>query len=164
MPCCIRSGRENCNLFGMQEFHPFLDTELFKFMMDVPAEQKIKNGLTKAFARRSYKGLLPENTRTRVAKTGWNAPAHEWFSKHHKNDLFDLIKSRQFIERGIYNIDSVNQMIVSLNGVIQAPGTAFTLSGSNIVFASALTSSDVIDLYLSASCGCIPKVPYMIGS
>ena len=111
MPCCIRSGRENCNLFGMQEFHPFLDTELFKFMMDVPAEQKIKNGLTKAFARRSYKGLLPENTRTRVAKTGWNAPAHEWFSKHHKNDLFDLIKSRQFIERGIYNIDSVNQMI-----------------------------------------------------
>ena len=46
-----------------------------------------------------------------MAKTGWNAPAHEWFSKHHKNDLFDLIKSRQFIERGIYNIDSVNQMI-----------------------------------------------------
>ena len=111
MPCCIRSGRENCNLFGMQEFHPFLDTELFKFMMNIPAEQKIKNGLTKAFARRSYKGLLPENTRTRVAKTGWNAPAHEWFSKHHKNDLFDLIKSRQFRERGIYNIDSVNQLI-----------------------------------------------------
>ena len=44
--------------------------------------------------------------------------------------------------------DSVNQMIVSLNGVIQAPGTAFTLSGSNIVFASALTSSDVIDFIL----------------
>ena len=44
--------------------------------------------------------------------------------------------------------DSVNQMIVSLNGVIQAPGTAFTLSGSNIVFASSLTSSDVIDFIL----------------
>ena len=44
--------------------------------------------------------------------------------------------------------ESANQMIVSLNGVIQAPGTAFTLSGSNIVFASALTSSDVIDFIL----------------
>jgi len=35
--------------------------------------------------------------------------------------------------------------IVSLNGVIQAPVTAYTLSGSTIVFASALTTSDVID-------------------
>ena len=43
---------------------------------------------------------------------------------------------------------SVNQMIVSLNGVIQAPTDAFTISGSNIVFDSALTSSDVIDFIL----------------
>ena len=43
---------------------------------------------------------------------------------------------------------SVNQMIVSLNGVIQAPTSAFTISGSNIVFDSALTSSDVIDFIL----------------
>jgi hypothetical protein len=35
--------------------------------------------------------------------------------------------------------------IVSLNGVIQAPISSFTISGSNIVFASALTTSDVID-------------------
>ena len=35
--------------------------------------------------------------------------------------------------------------IVSLNGVIQAPIDAYTISGSQIIFASALTSSDVID-------------------
>ena len=35
--------------------------------------------------------------------------------------------------------------IVSLNGVIQAPTTAYTVSGSTIVFDSALTTSDVID-------------------
>ena len=44
--------------------------------------------------------------------------------------------------------ESVNQMIVSLNGVVQAPTDAFTISGSNIVFASALTGSDVIDFIL----------------
>ena len=111
MPCCLRSGRENCNLFGMQEFHPFLDNELFKYMMSVPPEQKIRNGLTKAFARESYKGLIPEETRRRINKTGWNAPAHEWFSRNHRDDLNDLVRSRQFIERGIYKIDSVKQMI-----------------------------------------------------
>ena len=35
--------------------------------------------------------------------------------------------------------------IVSLNGVIQAPFDSYTISGSNIVFASALTGTDSID-------------------
>ena len=35
--------------------------------------------------------------------------------------------------------------IVSLNGVIKAPVSSYTISGSNIVFASALTGSDSID-------------------
>jgi hypothetical protein len=35
--------------------------------------------------------------------------------------------------------------IVSLNGVIQAPVDSYTISGSDIVFASALTGSDSID-------------------
>jgi hypothetical protein len=35
--------------------------------------------------------------------------------------------------------------IVSLNGVIQAPTDSYTISGSNIIFASALTGSDSID-------------------
>ena len=47
-----------------------------------------------------------------------------------------------------YSPQSANHCIVSLNGVIQSPGTSFTISGSTIVFASALTSSDVIDFIL----------------
>ena len=40
---------------------------------------------------------------------------------------------------------SANQLIVSLNGVTQSPVNAFTVSGTNIVFSEALSSSDVID-------------------
>ena len=43
---------------------------------------------------------------------------------------------------------SANNCIVSLNGVVQAPVGAFTVSGSQITFASALTASDVIDFIL----------------
>ena len=43
---------------------------------------------------------------------------------------------------------SANHMIVSLNGTIQKPGSSFTISGSTITFASALTSSDAIDFIL----------------
>lgn len=44
--------------------------------------------------------------------------------------------------------ETANNCIVSLNGVIQAPTTAYTIVGSTIVFNSALTSADVIDFIL----------------
>ena len=44
---------------------------------------------------------------------------------------------------------SANQLLVSLNGVIQKPGSSFTVSGSTLTFSSALTSSDSIDFILS---------------
>ncbi len=44
--------------------------------------------------------------------------------------------------------ESVNHMIVSLNGVIQSPTTAYTVSGSTLSFASALTSNDTIDFVI----------------
>jgi len=44
---------------------------------------------------------------------------------------------------------SANQLLVSLNGVIQKPGSSFTLSGSTLTFSSALSSSDSIDFIIS---------------
>jgi len=41
--------------------------------------------------------------------------------------------------------ETANHMIVSLNGVIQAPGSSYTVSGSTITFASNLATGDVIN-------------------
>ena len=40
---------------------------------------------------------------------------------------------------------SANHMLVSLNGILQAPNSSFTVSGSTITFASNLVTGDVID-------------------
>jgi hypothetical protein len=47
-----------------------------------------------------------------------------------------------------YFPQTANNCIVSLNGVIQSPTSAYTISGSTIVFSDALTSSDSIDFIL----------------
>jgi len=47
-----------------------------------------------------------------------------------------------------YFPQTVNNCIVSLNGVIQSPTSAYTISGSTIIFDSALTSADSIDFIL----------------
>ena len=44
--------------------------------------------------------------------------------------------------------ESANHMLVSLNGVVQKPGSSFTISGSTITFASNLATGDVIDFII----------------
>jgi len=47
-----------------------------------------------------------------------------------------------------YYPQSPNHCLVSLNGILQAPTDSFTISGSTIIFSSALTTSDVIDFII----------------
>ena len=44
--------------------------------------------------------------------------------------------------------ENVNQFLVSLNGILQAPTDSFTVSGSTITFASNLSTGDVIDFII----------------
>ena len=44
--------------------------------------------------------------------------------------------------------ESANHMLVSLNGVLQKPGSSFTVSGATITFASNLATGDVIDFII----------------
>lgn len=44
---------------------------------------------------------------------------------------------------------SANQLIVSVNGTVQAPGSSFTVSGSTITFSEALTATDSIDFIMA---------------
>ena len=48
-----------------------------------------------------------------------------------------------------YSPASANHLIVSLNGVIQAPQDSFTVSGSTLTFASNLSTGDSIDFILA---------------
>tara|TARA_R100000655_G_scaffold38520_2_gene73568 strand:- start:186 stop:1166 length:981 start_codon:yes stop_codon:yes gene_type:complete len=44
--------------------------------------------------------------------------------------------------------ETANHMLVSLNGILQKPGSSFTVAGSTITFASNLATGDVIDFII----------------
>ena len=44
---------------------------------------------------------------------------------------------------------TAEQLIMSVNGVIQAPGDAYTISGSTITFSENLVTGDVIDFIVA---------------
>lgn len=111
VPCCLRAEDRNCESAGLAHADPFFDYRLVEFMFRVPGAMKIRDGVTKRLLREAMKGILPEETRTRVKKTGWNAPAHVWFSGSAVEQLLDLVHSSAFRERGIYDVAEVVRLI-----------------------------------------------------
>ena len=110
-PCCLRAEDRQTTYFSLDRFDPFMDFRLVEFMFRVPGTFKIRDGVTKRLLREAMKGILPEETRTRIAKTGWNAPAHVWFSGKNLEHLMDLVRSQTFRERGIYQIPFIEQIV-----------------------------------------------------
>ncbi len=110
-PCCLRAADRHCTAFGLDVSWPFFDHRLVELMFRIPGTQKIRAGVTKHLLREAMRGVLPEETRTRIKKTGWNAPAHVWFSGSGRDLLLDLVGSRAFRERGIYDVARVRAII-----------------------------------------------------
>lgn len=110
-PCCLRAEDRHTRAFGLDRCDPFFDHRLVEFMFQVPGEMKFRGGVTKQLLRKAMQGVLPEDTRTRVKKTGWNAPAHVWFVGKGAEQVRDLIGSRSFREHGIYRPDVVAELL-----------------------------------------------------
>lgn len=118
-PCCLRAEDRNCEAAGLSHADPFFDYRLVEFMFRVPGHMKIRDGVTKRLLREAMRGILPEETRTRVKKTGWNAPAHVWFSGKTLEQLQDMVASRAFRERGLYDIKRVQELIAEHRSIIE---------------------------------------------
>jgi asparagine synthase (glutamine-hydrolysing) len=123
-PCCLRAEDRQATAAGIDHFLPFLDHRLVEFMFRVPGTMKFRDGVTKYLLRNATRGLLPEDTRTRIKKTGWNAPAHVWFSGAGADELRDIVASQRFRERGIYRPEVVSRLIDEHEAIVQGGRTA----------------------------------------
>lgn len=110
-PCCLRAQDRQGMALGIQHVMPFFDHRIMEFMFRVPGAYKYSNGVTKSLLRKATKGLIPESTRTRIKKTGWNAPAHLWFSGEGAEKIRDLVASSKFKELGIYRTEAVHALL-----------------------------------------------------
>lgn len=111
IPCCLRAEDRNTSAFSLDKFSPFFDYRLVEFMFRVPVTMKYHDGVTKSLMRKAMTGVLAEETRTRVKKTGWNAPGHIWFTGTGAEKLRKMVMSESFHAREIYNIPEVLRLI-----------------------------------------------------
>jgi asparagine synthase (glutamine-hydrolysing) len=110
-PCCLRAQDRHGFAFGVAHLNPFYDRRLVEFLFQVPGTAKIRSGVTKHLLREAMRGVLPEQTRTRIKKTGWNAPAHVWFSGSEADRLLDELKAGKLGKEGKLNLPEIERLV-----------------------------------------------------
>lgn len=117
-PCCLRAQDRHGARFGVAHLNPFYEHRLMEVMFRIPGTLKIRSGVKKYLSRKAMRGIVLGSTRTRIKKTGCNAPAHLWFSGTGAERLHDIVHSRKFQNLGIYNIEEVERIIQEHENIV----------------------------------------------
>jgi asparagine synthase (glutamine-hydrolysing) len=118
IPPCLRAEDRQTSAFGLENCVPFFDHRLVEFMFRMPGEMKIRKGVTKHLLRQAMQGVLPEETRTRTKKVGWNAPAHKWFMGPGLARLKEMVHDRGFQQRGIFDVKEVTRLLAEHEDIV----------------------------------------------
>lgn len=119
-PCCLRAQDRHGFAFGLAHLNPFYDRRLVEFLFRVPGTAKIRSGVTKHLLREAMRGVLPEQTRTRIKKTGWNAPAHVWFSGSEADRLLDELKAGKLGKEGKLNLAEIERLVLEHRDIVSS--------------------------------------------
>ena len=89
---------------------PLLDHKLVEFAATIPAEFKLKQGVTKHIFKKAMRGVLPDAIIDR-RKHGFAVPLGQWFKGRFDDFLHDLLLSDTSKRRGILNTSHVEHLI-----------------------------------------------------
>lgn len=92
--------------FSIESRVPFLDRAFVEYGVALPAAQKIDNGVTKVVLREAMRGIVPDETLDRRDKQGYPTPANDWLRSIGMEYAGDVIASRRFRERGVFDADA----------------------------------------------------------
>jgi asparagine synthase (glutamine-hydrolysing) len=88
-----------------------------EYLFSLGPEYKIRDGLTKYTLRKSMKGVLPEEVRTRRDKMGFVTPLDKWLKTVLKDQAYEIFTSKEFSGRPYFNKEIVlNKFNAFLNG------------------------------------------------
>ena len=92
--------------FSVEPRFPALDIEFALFANSLPANQRVRRGVTKFILREAVKGLIPEAVRKSPKKFGTPIPLVEWLTDLRK-EIVEMLSSRKFKERNIFNQEEI---------------------------------------------------------
>lgn len=88
--------------FGMEYHCPFWDQRVVEFCLNLPSEQKFKDGFSRSILRRGLAGILPDEVRLRPGKTDFTANICHSFARNNGRDLHEyLCQALPYVEKWV---------------------------------------------------------------
>jgi asparagine synthase (glutamine-hydrolysing) len=117
IPGLLRYEDKNAMRWSVETRLPFLDHEFVEHVLKIPAELKIRKGITKYIFREAMKGILPEVIRRRTDKIGFATPEEEWLANSEFLEFAStVIDSDSFQKREYWNVEKVKKTFHSFRG------------------------------------------------
>ena len=111
LPSLLHIDDRNSMAFSIESRPPFLDYRLVEFLFSLPSMQKIQNGFTKYILRSAFEGILPDEIRLRRDKMGFVTPLKKWLKKEIKGEVYDVLNSESFKNRGYFKSAAVMKIL-----------------------------------------------------
>lgn len=111
LPRLLRFEDRNSMAHSIEARVPFLDHRLVEYLFSLPAEQKIKRGLTKVVLRNAFKGIMPDSVRLRTSKMGFVTPEATWLATELKDWVYEVIGSESFRSRGYFDVPQIIKVV-----------------------------------------------------
>lgn len=111
----LRYEDRNSMRFSVEGRVPYLDYRLVEFMLSLPEEYLIQNGVTKVILRNSMRGIVPDKVLDRKDKLGFETPESVWF-KEHKDFVLQKVSDGIRLSGGLISdrfLDYVNDFLKS---------------------------------------------------
>lgn len=111
IPHLLQWEDRNSMAFSIETRVPFLDHNFVSYILALPSNYKIKNGLTKWIFREAMKDITPDEILHRRDKIGFVVPEQQWIYKG--LEIIDELSNdtHKHMQR-IYNITNINQLLV----------------------------------------------------
>jgi asparagine synthase (glutamine-hydrolysing) len=107
----VRYADRNSMAFSREVRLPFLDHRVVEFLLSLPPEEKIGQGMTKLILRRAMQGKMPEKVRLRTSKLGFTPPEKLWFQQQALRDwMLELLHSKSLAQRGWVDVETVRRV------------------------------------------------------
>lgn len=116
LPTLLHAEDRFSMAFSIESRVPFLDHRLVEFAISLPVSQKLTGSTTKVVLRRAMQGMLPHKILNRKDKKGYPTLAGEWLKSQAAESARDLLGSRSFQDRGIFDPKRVMQRLNKLDG------------------------------------------------
>ena len=102
--------------FSIESRVPFLDYRIVEFVLSLPDDYKIKNGITKLILRESMSNIIPDKIRDRHNKIGFATPEEIWLKDLGKKEFKDRYSKTIKFSDQLFDSSLTNRLDEILDG------------------------------------------------